>query len=91
MNSIKGFAFGAFYLVSGVYSVGFSLVMSGIAQSSSGRTAYIPVPDGLFPFEVLAFALFGAVFIGAAFYHFRMSFRAVSTRRTEYGRRSLIK
>jgi len=74
----KNFAFGALYLVSGIYSVGFSLVMAGVAQPSSGKTAYVPVPDGLFPFEVSTFALFGVLFLVASLYHFRISYRASS-------------
>ena len=54
--------------------------MTGVTQPLSGRTAYIPVPDGLFPFEVLAFAVFGAIFLVASFYHFRLGLRAVSGR-----------
>ena len=75
--------FGALYLVSGIYSVGFSVIMIGVAQPLSGRTAYIPVPDGLFPLEVVTFALFGAVFLAASFYHFRLSLRAVSSGEAE--------
>jgi len=41
--------FGVLYLVSGIYSVGFSGAMIGVTQPLSGKTAYIPVPDGLFP------------------------------------------
>ena len=78
MKSLKDFSFAAIYLVSGIYSLGFSMVMMGAAQPLSGRTAYIPVPDGLFPFEVLAFAAFGAVFLLASIYHFRLGLRAVS-------------
>lgn len=71
--------FGALYLVSGIYSVGFSAVMLGVARPLSGKTAYVPVPDGLFPLEVVTFALFGVIFLAASFYHFRLSFRAVSS------------
>jgi hypothetical protein len=74
----KGFVFGALYLISGIYSIGFSLVMAGVTEPMSGKTAYIPVPDGLFPFEVIAFALFGTLFLGASVYHFRMSYQALS-------------
>jgi len=80
MKPPKDFLFGAFYLISGIYSLGFSAVMTGVAQPLSGRTAYIPVPDGLFPFEVVAFAVFGAVFLVASFYHFRLGLRSVSGR-----------
>jgi len=46
--------------------------MSGVAQPLSGKTAYIPVPDGLFPFEVGIFALFGTIFLVASVFHFRL-------------------
>jgi len=55
-----------------------SIVMTGVTRPLSGRTAYIPVPDGLFPLELLAFAMFGSVFLVASFYHFRLGLRAVS-------------
>jgi len=74
----KDLLFGAIYLVSGIYSVGFSAVMLGVTQPLSGKTAYIPVPDGLFPFEVVTFALFGVIFLAASFYHFRMTFHALA-------------
>ena len=74
----KDFVFGSLYLVSGIYSVGFSVVMSGMVQPLSGKTAYIPVPDGLFPFEVGTFALFGTVFLVAAFFHFRMILKSLT-------------
>jgi len=80
MKSPRDFLLAAFYLISGIYSLGFSAVMTGVTQPLSGRTAYIPVPDGLFPFEVLAFAVFGAIFLVASFYHFRLGLRAVSGR-----------
>ena len=78
MKFAKDFAFGALYLVSGIYSVGFSLVISGVAQPLSGKTAYIPVPDGLFPVEVVMFTLFGAVFFAASLYHFRITYHVLS-------------
>jgi hypothetical protein len=52
--------------------------MLGATQPLSGKTAYIPVPDELFPFEVVTFALFGAIFLAASFYHFRMTFHALA-------------
>jgi hypothetical protein len=73
----KDFVFGSLYLVSGIYSVGFSAVMTGVAQPLSGKTAYIPVPDGLFPIEVGTFALFGTIFLVASFFHFRTILRSV--------------
>ena len=78
MKPLKDFTFATFYLVSGIYSLGFSAVMTGVTRPLSGRTAYIPVPDGIFPFELLAFAVFGAVFLVASFYHFRQGLRAIS-------------
>ena len=77
----KNFAFGAIYLVSGIYSIGFSLVMSGVTQPLSGKTAYIPIPDRLFPFEIVTFALFGAVFLAASYYHFRLTCQTLSVNR----------
>jgi hypothetical protein len=79
----KDFVFAGFYLVSGIYSLGFSVVMTGITKPLSGRTAYIPVPDGLFPFEVATFAVFGAVFLAASFYHFRVGLRVFSGTETD--------
>ena len=72
--------FGVLYLVSGIYSVGFSGAMIGVTQPLSGKTAYIPVPDGIFPFEVVTFALFGTIFLAASFYHFRTTFRSLSVK-----------
>jgi len=74
----KDFIFGALYLVSGIYSMGFSFVLAGAAQPVSGRTAFIPVPDSLFPFEVVTFTLFGLIFLAASFYHFRITYQAAS-------------
>jgi hypothetical protein len=81
---------GALYLVSGIYSVGFSMALSGATRALSGRTAYVPVPDGLFPYEVMLFAFFGVVFLGTSLYHFRMSFRSVTQGTIEYGTPSLV-
>jgi len=83
MKSVRDFAFGAFYLVSGIYSMGFGLVLLGIVQPVSGNRAYIPIADGIFPFEVSAFVLFGALFLGASVLHFRSSFRSVMATRPE--------
>jgi hypothetical protein len=90
MRLPKGFVFGALYLVSGIYSIGFSLVMSGVTQPMSGKTAYIPVPDSLFPFEVIAFALFGALFLAASAYHFRMSYQALSVNQAGYSAKQTL-
>ena len=90
MKPIKDFAFGALYLVSGIYSIGFSLLMSGVARPVSGQIAYIPVPDALFPYEVMAFVLFGVAFIVASFYHFVSSLRELSGKRAEYISPNLI-
>jgi len=54
--------------------------MTRVAQPTGGWTAYVPVPDALFPYEVVAFALFGAAFLVASFYHFRQTFRTLSDR-----------
>jgi len=83
MKPQKDFLFATFYLVSGIYSLGFSTAMTGATQPLSGRTAYIPVPDGLFPFEVTAFAVFGVVFLVASFYHFKLGIRSISGRVVE--------
>jgi len=55
--------------------------MTGVSAPLSGRTAYIPVPDGLYPFELVTFAVFGAIFLAASFYHFKMTFQALSVGR----------
>lgn len=68
---IKSFALGAFYLVSGVYSVGFSLFIDGLMKPVSGVRAFVMSPDALFPYEVTLFAAFGVVFLVAAFFQFR--------------------
>ena len=81
MKFSKDFALGAIYLVSGIYSVGFSVAMTGVVQPLSGKTAYIPVPDGFFPFEVGIFALFGSIFFIASFFHFRMVLKSPSVGR----------
>lgn len=78
MKIPKDLAFGALYLVSGIYSIGFSAVMAGVAQPMSGKTAYIPTPDGLFPFEVATFAIFGTAFLAASIYHFRITFQSLT-------------
>ena len=83
MKLPKDFVFGMLYLVSGIYSLGFSVVMIGVTQPLSGKTAYIPVPDQLFPFEVLTFALFGMIFLAASFYHFRTTFQLLTVNRTK--------
>jgi hypothetical protein len=90
LKFVKDFAFGAFYLVSCVYSFGFSITLTNLVRPVSGYTAYIPVPDGLFSYEVLAFAVFGVVFAAASVYHFRMSLRSVQSKPTGFGRASLV-
>ena len=81
MKLIKSFALGTFYLVSGVYSLGFALFMDGLLRPVSGTRAYVMTPDALFPYEVTLFAVFGAVFLTAAFFQLRLSLRlALSTR-----------
>jgi len=71
MKLIKSFLLGSFYLVSGVYSVGLALFMVGLLKPVSGSHAYVMSPDALFPYEVMLFTMFGAVFLAASFYHFR--------------------
>ena len=65
------FAYGSFYLVSGVYSLGFSLFMEHLMSPVNGKVAYTPSPDGLFNYEVALFAFFGLAFLGAAAWQFR--------------------
>ena len=89
MKFSKDFLFGTLYLVSGIYSIGFSLVMMGLTQPLSGKTAYIPVPDGLFPVELVTFGFFGALFIVAALYHFRAICHELSVDRTRFTRREV--
>ena len=91
MKLLKDFALGALYLVSGIYSVGFSIVMTGIVRPLSGRTAYIPVPDGLFPIEVVTFVVFGVLFVAASFYQFRMTFQALSVGQAKYSAKSNLR
>ena len=79
MKLIKSFALGTFYLVSGVYSLGFALFMDGLLRPVSGTRAYVMTPDALFPYEVTLFAVFGAVFLTAAFFQLRLSLRLVAT------------
>ena len=83
MKLPKDFVFGVFYLVSGIYSIGFSGAMMGMTHPLSGRTAYIPVPDGLFPLEVVTFVLFGMIFLVASVYHFRKTFQSLMVNRTK--------
>ena len=73
MKSIKEFAFGAFYLVSGVYSLGFGLFLDG-RLGVSGNPAFVMTPDALFPVELGLFVMFGLVFLGASFFQFKKSF-----------------
>ena len=75
MGTVKDFVFGAFYLVSGVYSLGFSVLLVYTTQPISGNPAIIAVRDSLFPFEVALFAVFGATFVIAAAYHFSRGIR----------------
>lgn len=78
MRSLKVFVFGALYLVSGIYSLGLSLFMEGRVAPISGSTAYVVVPDSLFPYEVTLFLMFGGIFITAALYEFRKSLSLAS-------------
>ena len=71
IRPLLSFAYGSFYLVSGVYSLGFSLFMEGLMSPVNGRVAYTPSPDGLFHYEVAVFAFFGIAFLLAAAFQFR--------------------
>ena len=71
MGLVKSFALGSFYLVSGVYSIGFSLFIDGLMRPVSGTRAFVMAPDALFPYEVVLFAAFGIAFFVAAFFQFR--------------------
>ena len=71
MKLVKSFALGTFYLVSGVYSMGFSLFIDGLMKPVSGAQAYVMSPDKLFPYEVMLFAAFGVAFFIASFFQFR--------------------
>jgi hypothetical protein len=73
---IREFVFGAFYLVCGIYSLGFGMFLSGLTKPLSGNLAYVMTPDGLFPYEVAAFIVFGMVFLLAAVIHFSVSLRS---------------
>ena len=74
MKSLRLFALGALYLVSGIYSVGLSLFMEGTIQPVSGYTAFVLRPDPLFPYEVLLFMAFGGVFMVASVLEFKRGF-----------------
>jgi hypothetical protein len=76
LKTVKDFVFGTFYLVSGIYSLGFSLLLVYTTQPVSGNPAVITVRDGIFPFEVALFAVFGAIFFAAAVYHLLRSVRS---------------
>jgi hypothetical protein len=73
LKSIGVFVFGAFYLVSGIYSLGLSFFLESKSMPVSGYTAYIMAPDPLFPYEVTLFLLFGGIFIAASLFEFRRS------------------
>ncbi|HEV2226895.1 MAG TPA: hypothetical protein VGR56_08870 [Nitrososphaerales archaeon] len=90
MKLFKDFAFGAVYLVSGIYSLGFSMALTEATKALSGTTAYVTVPDGLFPLEVSLFTLFGLAFLGASFYHFRASIRLMSEKQSRLGGTSFV-
>lgn len=73
MNRIRDFLFGTFYLTSGIYSLGFSLMLIDTTRPLNGNPAFFVVPDALFPIEVTLFAVFGICFIASAAYHFLRS------------------
>lgn len=80
MKFPKDFLFGTLYLVSGIYSVGFSLMLIETTRPISGNPAFFTETDALFPLEVSIFMAFGAAFIASAAYHFVKSARAYSLR-----------
>ena len=80
MKLVKDFVFGAIYLVSGIYSIGFSLMLVYTTRPVSGNPAFFTVADSLFPFEIGLFVLFGAAFVAAAAFHFIRSVEASSFR-----------
>ena len=80
MKFVKDFVFGAVYLVSGIYSIGFSFMLVYTTRPVSGNPAFFTVTDSLFPFEVGLFVLFGIAFVAAAAYHFLRSAEAPSLR-----------
>jgi len=73
MKPLKDFVFGIFYLISGIYSIGFSFLLIDTTRPLSGNPAFFTVTDPLFPLEVTLFAMFGVAFISAAAYHFLRS------------------
>jgi hypothetical protein len=48
LRASKKLMFGMFYMVSGIYSIGFGLTMVGDLRPINGNPAYVPTPDGLF-------------------------------------------
>jgi len=75
LRAIKDFVFGTFYLVSGIYSLGFSFLLIYTTRPVSGNPAIFTVRDAIFPFEVALFAAFGSIFVIAAAYHLMRSVR----------------
>jgi hypothetical protein len=71
IKPIRDFLFGTFYLISGLYSVGFGLFVWSMAKSAGGTLAYVVTSDAVFPLEVTAFEFFGVVFLAAACFQFR--------------------
>lgn len=77
LRSTKKLLFGMFYMVSGIYSIGFSMTMVGDLRPMSGNPAYVPTPDGLFWYEIAIFAVFGVTFILAALAHLASSVQSL--------------
>ena len=77
-KTFQGVGFGLVYLVSGVYSLGFSLLLGGALRPVSGNPAVVVAPDALFPFEIALFAVFGVAFFLAAAIEVRRSFRMLA-------------
>ena len=76
MKLVKGLVLGSFYLVSGVYSLGFALFMDGFLRPVSGARAVVVTPDAIFPYEVTLFTFFGLAFFVASFFQFRSALGA---------------
>jgi hypothetical protein len=82
LRASKKLMFGMFYMVSGIYSIGFGLTMVGDLRPVNGNPAYVPTPDGLFWFEIAIFAVFGIAFMGAALAHITSSMHEFGKKET---------
>jgi hypothetical protein len=77
LKSVKDFLLGAFYLVSGIYSLGFGVLIGTQPRSISGNPAYVLAPDALLPYEIALFIFIGVAFLAAAYFQFLNVVRAV--------------